>query len=151
MIVKGKEVLIDTNLLVYSSNTLSPKYRESIEFRNSAIKGEFKPVIAHQNILEMFRVLTHPKYNNPFSIEEVLQQGNNFEKLCRIIYPGSETLEIAKRLCEKYKTSSNLVFDVYLVATMISNDIKIIATDNVKDLSTFKEIEVYNPFSFQYQ
>lgn len=93
----------------------------------------------------MIRVLTHDKYENPYTINEALEQSQNFEDLCQVIYPDSATLRITKDLIAKYKITSNTTLDCYLVATMLSNGIDIIATDNVKDLNVFKEINVYNP------
>ena len=144
--IKGKEVLIDTNLLVYSSNTVSTKNKIAVEFRELAVNNFFVPVVAHQNILEMIRVLTHSKYEKPYTLKKALEQSENFENLCRVIYPDSGTLKIAKAFAIKYKINSNIIFDCYLVATMLSNDIKIIATDNVKDMGIFEEINVYNPY-----
>jgi len=60
----------------------------------------------------------------------------------RIIYPTELTWEIFKNLKIKYEVGGNLIFDIYLVATMLSWGIKKIVTDDQKDLGKFEEIEV---------
>lgn len=147
MKINGKKLLIDSNILIYSADSLSPKYDVSVIFMKSAVDGLFFPVISHQNILETTRVLTHKRYDNPFTANEISILTENLEKFCDIIFPNRETWEIMKALLGKYKVISNRIFDCYLVATMLSNDIKIIATDNVKDLAVFEEIKVYNPYN----
>ena len=140
-------MLIDSNILIYSVDSLSPKYDVSVSFMKASADKLCFPVIAHQNILETVRVLTHKKYNNPLTKDEVFIFTKSLEKFCEVISPNRETWEIMKALLGKYKVISNRIFDCYLVATMLSNDIKIIATDNVKDLEIFEEIKVYNPYN----
>lgn len=144
--IRNKYVLIDSNVIIYSSNTLSSKYEQAVDFRNAGIAGYFRPVISYQNILESMRVLTHTVYNNPMTSKEAMEHIHSFRSFCSVIYPLSETLEVYFRLMEKYALTGNAIFDTYLVATMLSNDIHFIATDNVKDFGRFEEIAVCNPF-----
>ncbi len=144
--IKNQRVLLDSNILVYSSNKLSSKYKQAYDFRKLAKDGYFNPYIADQNILETIRVLTHPVYKNPMSNVTVLKQINSFASFCHIIHPKSETINIAIELIKKYQLTGNRVFDGYLIATVLSYNLRIIATDNEKHLSMFKEILVYNPF-----
>ena len=144
---KVPDVLLDTNIIVYSSNTLSPKYEQASQFRERVRLGEMRAFISHQNILESVRVLTHPKYENPMSTQEVLAQIASFKQLCYVISPYSETEEIAISLIKKHGLGSNQVFDAYLTATMLSNGLSIIATDNEIHFKKFKEIKIINPFN----
>lgn len=50
-------MLIDSNILVYAINILSPKHKKAQNFLQENIT---KLEIAHQNIFETLRVLTHP-------------------------------------------------------------------------------------------
>jgi len=144
--IKGKEVLLDSNVIIYSTNKLSAKHKQAVEFRDLAKEEFFKPIISHQNILESLRILTHSKYENSMSLSEGLMQVNSFRQLCEVIHPFSETDEIVLSLIKKYELKSNQIFDAYLVATMLSNSIWFIATDNLRDMKVFKEVEVFNPF-----
>jgi predicted nucleic acid-binding protein len=132
--------------VIYSSDKSSPKYEKAKDFRQSAIDKDFVPIISHQNIFESIRVLTHPKFENPMTFKRAIKQINSFKSFCITIYPIYQTDRQAIKLIGKYKLTSNQIFDAYLVSTMLSNGVKIIATDNEKDLGIFEEIDVYNPF-----
>lgn len=144
--MSGKnQVLIDSNIIVYSTNKLDTRYNKAKEFRNKLISGEVKGVIAHQNIFESIRILTHKNFSKPFTIKKAIKQLNAYKEICEVIYPLSITEELTLQLLQKYNLTSNLIFDTYLVATMLSNDISTIATNNVKDFEYFDEIKVINP------
>lgn len=137
-------MLIDSNILVYAINSSSPKHLHAQSF----IQGNVgKLQIAHQNIFETLRVLTHSKYPNPMKTNEAVGAVENILKVCDIISPDYKTHRIALELIKKYKIVSNQIFDAYLAATAISNGIDTVATDNIKDLKRFSEIKVINPFS----
>lgn len=138
------KILIDSNILVYSINRSSPKHVKAQDFLS---KNAPKLVVAHQNILESLRVLTHAKFPNPMKIKEAIDVVFDLTKAFDVTNPNIQTIYVAQRLIEKYSFKGDKIFDAYLTATALSNDIKIIATDNIKDFKIFEEIEVINPFS----
>lgn len=140
-------MLIDTNILVYSLNYGSSKSDVAREFiKNIVRNSNTVPVIAHQNVFEFLRVVTHKKYPNRFSITQAISALEPIKDTIKIIYPTRETQDIALALIQKYSISGSEVFDAYLVATAISNDCFEIATDNEKHLGKYQEIQVVNPF-----
>jgi len=141
-----KDVLLDSNIVVYSSNTLDPNYERAKKFISELEKNKLISVLAHQNIFESIRILTHPKYQSPMSYKVAVAQLKIFKSFSKIIYPTFQTDEIAFELIKKYKLKSNAIFDCYLVATMVSNGIKYIATKNIKDFEFYEEIKVLSSF-----
>lgn len=138
-------MLVDSNILVYSVNTSSPKHKKA---QNFLMKNLGDLEAAHQNIFETIRVLTHPKFPKPMKIDDAISAIENLLIGLTIISPDYRTHRIALELIKKYKLSSDKVFDAYLVATALSNDIKTIATDNTKDLQKFTGlINAFNPFA----
>lgn len=136
-------ILVDSNILIYSLNISSPKYKKARSF----LQDNFNElVVAHQNILETFRVLTHPKFPKKINLRDLLKALDYFTKSIEIICPRSQTYYITLELIKKYYLKSDLIFDAYLTATALSNGVDTIATDNVKDFKKFKEIKVFNPF-----
>jgi predicted nucleic acid-binding protein len=121
----------------------SPKNQKAQNFLQSNV-GEL--AIAHQNVLESLRVLTHKKFSNPMSIAEASHAIDNIIKACRIISPNRLTYQVAIGFLDKYLLTGDKIFDAYLAATAISNDITTIATDNVKDFEYIKELSSVNPF-----
>lgn len=136
-------MLVDSNILIYAINRRSLKHKAAQIFLQNNI-GHLE--VAHQNILEILRVLTHPKFPSPMKIKDALKAINNIVKTCRVIYPEEKTYHITFLLIEENKPVSDQIFDTYLVATALSNGITTIATDNTRDFKKFKEIKIINPF-----
>jgi predicted nucleic acid-binding protein len=136
-------ILVDSNVLIYAINSTSPKNHLAQQFLQSNV-GDL--AIAHQNVLESLRVLTHGKFSNPMSVAEASKALDNIVKACRIISPNRLTYQLALGLLNKYSLSGDKIFDAYLAATAIANDITTIATDNVKDFEYIKELSTVNPF-----
>ena len=138
-------MLIDSNILVYSINSSSPKHKKAQQFLQNNLDDL---EVAHQNIFETLRILTHPKFPNPMKINEAILAVERILKACRIITPGFSAHRIALELIKKHKVTSNQVFDAYLVATAVSNDIYTVATDNISDFKKFTIIKITNPFLY---
>jgi len=136
-------MLVDSNILVYAINIDSSKYLRAKKFLEENIQNL---QVAHQNILETLRVLTHKKFEHPIKIKDAIGAIEGIVKGCTVISPDHRTHTVTLQLIEKYNISSNGIFDAYLIATALCNDINIIATDNVKDLGKFEGIKIINPF-----
>jgi uncharacterized protein len=142
--MNAKTILVDSNILVYAINNASPKHEAAQGFLQ---KNVGHMAIAHQNIFESLRVLTHPKFQNPMTSTEAIAAVNAITDHCRIIAPGYETHEITLALIDKHRLTGNKIFDAYLTATALSMGITIIATDNTQDFLPFKEVSLINPFA----
>lgn len=136
-------MLIDSNVLIYAINADSPKHKLAKQFLEENIQNL---QIAHQNILETLRVLTHTKYTNPLKLKDALKSILAITKESQIICPTDSTYYITVELIKEHDLTGNRIFDAYLAATAASNDINTIATDNVRDFAKFKILKVVNPF-----
>lgn len=136
-------MLIDSNILIYAINLSSPKHEKAQLFLQKNLE---KLAIAHQNIFETLRVLTHPKFPKPMKTEKAINAVGSIIQNCLVIAPDYKTHSIALELIRKHLLSSDMVFDAYLTATALSNEIYEIATDNEKDFRKFSEINIINPF-----
>lgn len=133
-----KKVLLDTNVLVYAFNVSSPKHKLA---RELVTGGGW--VVAQQNLLEFLRVVTHPVYAKKVGSGLGMEFVERLVEGVEVIYPTDLTWEVFRFLEQKYKrVKGNLVFDTYLVATMLSWGVRKIVTDNEKDLGMFEEVEV---------
>lgn len=136
-------MLIDSNILIYSINSSSPKHKAAQDF---LLQNTGSLEVAHQNIFETLRVLTHPKFPSPMKITNAIEAVESILKGCKVISPEYRTHQIALELIKKYDLSADKIFDAYLVATALGNDINMIATDNIKDFKGISEVKVINPF-----
>jgi len=136
-------MLIDSNILIYAINISSPKNKVAIQFLK---KHQNNLVVAHQNIFETLRVLTHPKFGQSAASKDAIKSVMSIASSSKVITPNSKTHFLALELIERHNLISNKVFDAYLAATALSNEIDTIVTDNVKDFQKFP-IKIINPFS----
>jgi len=137
-------VLFDTNVLVYNQDKDSSYYKDAYFYHKKVFKGEFQGVIAVQNFLEFSAVITSPFHViRPLSVKSATLEIEKYQSndTFHIIYPNDSTISVFLDLLRKYKVrNSKHVFDVFLVATMLSNHIDTILTANVKDF-VFNEIK----------
>lgn len=136
-------MLIDSNILIYAINSDSPKHKKAQEFLT---QNASDLQITHQNILEAIRVLTHNKFSNPMETKDALTAVLAISESLKLISPTQTGYYLTIEFIKLHNLSGNRIFDAYLAATAISNDIKEFATDNTKDFNKFKEIKVINPF-----
>ncbi len=137
------QILVDSNVLVYAINRPSPKHTLAQKFLQENIE---KSVLAQQNILETFRVLTHPKFSSPMNQAEAIEAVMRIADSCEIITPDYKTHEMTLELVKKYQLRGDQIYDAYLVATALVNDVVEIATDNTRDFAKFESIKQVNPF-----
>jgi predicted nucleic acid-binding protein len=136
-------MLVDTNILIYAINADSPKHKQAQEF---LVINHDKLEIAHQNVLEAIRVLTHKSFSKPMRPEDALESVLSIARSCLMISPDESTYYLTLEFIRNYKLTGNRIFDGYLAATALTNGIAEIATDNTRDFGKFKEINVINPF-----
>lgn len=137
-------MLIDSNILIYAINADSPKNELAKKFLAENLKNL---EIAHQNIFETIRVLTHKKYSKPMKMAEVTEAVFAILESSSIVTPNKTSFYLGLELIKQHNLTGNRIFDAYLAATALSNGIEIIATDNIRDFKIFEEIEVINPFN----
>ena len=135
--------LIDSNVLIYAINEASPKHRRAQQFLQDNIDNM---AIAQQNILESVRVLTHSKFSNPMLSDEALRAVLAITDNAKLLTPNKTTYYLFMDLIGKYKFAGDKIFDMYLIATALSNGINIVATDNIKDFKDVSEIKPIDPF-----
>lgn len=136
-------MLIDTNILIYAINEDSSKHEQAKAFLK---ENKDSLEITHQNVLESLRVLTHPKYSKVMKLEDATEAVFLIVNSCRLITPTIHTIYIFFDLITLYALKSDQVFDAYLAATALSNNVDTIATDNEKDFKKFANLKVINPF-----
>jgi len=141
-------ILFDSNILVYAHNLYSPFYKKAKELHKQVVFKSLKGVVAIQNLLEFYATITSPKLVGNRQVPKNAHRSClvYFKAGFRIIYPKHDDLQNALYLAEKNNISGKKIFDLYLVATMLSNGIETIYTANDKDFKDFSEIKAVNPF-----
>jgi predicted nucleic acid-binding protein len=112
------------------------------------LKGELSFCICPQTLTEFFAIVTDSKrVSKPRTQKEALEEIEKYlsSKTILKIYPGPEVIETMINLLKKYKLTKQKIFDLQLVATILSNNVTQIYTYNKGDFSKFKEITVLSP------
>jgi predicted nucleic acid-binding protein len=139
-------ILFDTNVLIYNQDQQSEFYRQASLFHDKTSGGEINAVLSIQNCTEFVSVITSNKHvARPHSIEKARGEMEKYylSEDFRLIYPTDKTFQFFSKLLKKYGSKKTKhIFDIFLTATMLSNNIKTILTANYKDFEMFDEIEV---------
>jgi len=134
-----KEILLDTNILIYTINESSLYHTKAKRFINNHLSAL---VVSDQTVNEALRILTHNKFARPLTSRQAMRAVKNISNECTHISPNLHTRNLFFDLVKKYNVTSNNIYDAYLAATALSNSISQIATNNAKDFKIFKEIKL---------
>lgn len=143
-----KLVLFDTNILVYAHNKEAKYFDISVNLLKRVQEGKLDGMVAHQNLLEFYAVITNPnRVENPLAQKQAKKEVQNYlDSRFGIIQPNEKTLDLFIKLLRTKRIKNREIFDCYLVATMLSNGVKTIYTVNDKDFKKYEEVKIVNPF-----
>ena len=142
------DVLIDTNVLIYSTLEADDRFLVSRRIVLGTDPQIAKRYVATQNLGEMYPNLTGPKMTTP---DSPAMARSKIAAIAGI--PGLmvlpltyDVISLALELCERYEVRRQDYFDMQLVAFMIRHGIPVLLTENAKDFDCVREIETQNPF-----
>lgn len=142
----SEPLLFDTNVLIYNQDLESSLYTQAADYHERAFSGKITGVISSQNLLELVAVITNPKrITKPLSLKQASGEVKKYLSTpsFTVIYPNDTTMDIVTKLLNRYHLKHPIqTFDLFLVATMLSNGIKTILTANDQDFRLFKEVKV---------
>jgi predicted nucleic acid-binding protein len=140
--------LLDTNILVYANNADSPFHAPCRALVEKAIAGDIDAVIAVQNLVELYAVITDKRrVERPLSSDDGRKLIEFYATLdtLRIISPSVNSLSILTQLIAEQKPQAQHIFDFMLVATMMENNVSGIYTYNADHFKPFKNLSVSHP------
>lgn len=130
-------ISLDTNILVYSVDELSPFHDQAKSLLKRLMNGDEKFVLTWQVLMEFYAVVTGigGKIKIPASpawkfIESLLESEN-----VSLVYPNRNTDKLLNQILTKKKCVGSKIFDIFLAATLLSNNVEILITENTKDFS----------------
>lgn len=141
---RSEPILFDSNILVYAHNEDSLLHSQAIKLVTEVIKGEIFGSLASQNLLEFYSVITDKRrLSNPIPPKLASELINQYlSSPFEIIHPNLNTNKIMVDLLKANRFRNGQIFDVYLIATMLSCNIRQILTANVEDFKKFDGISV---------
>ena len=146
--ITSESALLDSNILVYCHQALSIFHNQSRTILEKGMRGELALCVCPQVLFEFYTVITNPKrVTNPIGPAEAALEVEKYLKARNIfkVYPKEDILEVALDLLKKYPVKQREIFDLQLVATILSNNVLRLYTYNLDHFTKFKEIEVLSP------
>lgn len=139
-----RTVCVDTNILVYAQNEDDPRHQMAKRVVDDILNEKVDGVVTPQNILEFYAVVTDKKrVSRPLSSKKalatcnLLMNGSAF----RVVFPTITTLVMWQRLMKK-DGIGQAVWDLFLAATLLSNGVTMLVTENVDDFTRVKGLNV---------
>ena len=142
-------VFLDTNILVYAHDELSPFHNKCALLLDSVINNEIKGIIAEQNVMELYRILTNAaamegKPLTPHEAKSLIDAtylSGNF----KIAYPTKRTLKRTIELANLKRVSSAKIFDVRLYVQALQHRPTYFVTYNIDDFIKLGDLTLKIP------
>lgn len=131
----------DTNVLICFLNKKSFFHLQAVSAFKQALTKNKKIVFTQQNIIELIQYLTQQQN---FSLSKAITKATQITKLdVSIAHPQPQTLEVYFSLCNKAQSKlKKNHFDYYLAATLLSNNIHTLITNNPKDFQNIPGLKI---------
>lgn len=144
------DLSLDTNVLIYAFDNTSPYHKKAFRILQNLTQGTHRFCLTWQVLLEFFAVVTNTSRQNRVTSEEAWEflQSLLDSGYVDLVFPNPDTYKIFTQLVKKKKYSGSGVFDVFLAATLQSNNISKLITENVKDFSGIKGLQVFSVEQF---
>lgn len=134
------KVGIDTNVLFYSLNKDNP-FHEEARGNLAMLVEEQSAVLTQQNLVELAAVLTRRGVTS----EETKNYLSSFAEAMPVLRPTVRTVGLFLEQMKKKSVKGAKVFDLYLAATLISNEISLLYTYNEKDFLGIEGLHLWKP------
>lgn len=132
-------IFLDTNVLVYAHDASSQHHEISADLLNAVLVGQLHGVLADQNLLELYRILTNPvaMKNNPLSAAQAKSLIDNtyLNGSFQIVYPTEAVLHQALELAVQKNVTSAKIFDLRLAAIALAAQVNLLVTFNLQDFA----------------
>ena len=138
---------IDTNILVYFLNEESIHHPKAKVFIDRLQREEIQGIVSWQNLSELYAVVTDPKrFPTPMTTNQVVEVIKQFLESghIKVIFPVVNTKEIFFKLVLKIKPKAQAIHDIFLAATLLSNGVKTLITENAGDFAGLSGLKVVN-------
>ncbi|MCI5150221.1 MAG: PIN domain-containing protein [Candidatus Electrothrix sp. MAN1_4] len=133
-----RSVFVDTNILIYASNSESPFHQFARDAIERLEKESAELFISRQVLREYLATMTRPDMlTEELSRESVIEAVRNFEEDFTVFNDTSGVTEQLLELAETVSVSGKQIHDANIVATMLVNDVHELLTHNVSDFKRF--------------
>ena len=142
--------LLDTNILLRSAVPEHPMNAVTVNAINHLLSADEELIIAPQNLIELWNVLTRPLNKNGLGMtpDNAKQEIIKLKTTFTLLPDRPSVYTLWEHLATTYQVKGVNVHDTRLVAFMLVHNISHILTFNTKDFQRFtSEIIVIHPYT----
>ncbi|RLE90369.1 MAG: hypothetical protein DRJ46_04050 [Thermoprotei archaeon] len=147
----GKGVLIDTMIICYAYDPLSPMHRKAKAVMAAVLLGYVHGHVSYQNLAEFYSIMTGKRVKNPLTPREALRIVEALIKSRRLVKLAPANYEEALRHAAKLGLRNGDVFDAVLAYTC-KGVVDYVWTENVEDFRYYRSfLAVENPLEWGWE
>lgn len=138
--------LVDANLLLYATDTRSPRHAAARAWIEQQLSGDETIAFAWVVLLAFVRLSTHPHvFARPLSADRAFDVVARWlgQPCVVIVHPGDRHAAVMRQLLGPFGTAGNLVNDAHLAALAIEHGAELNSCDS--DFSRFSGLRWINP------
>ena len=139
-------ILVDSNILIYSSNRASPQHERARKWLDAKLSGPAKVGIPWVSLMAFLRVVTNPRIlERPIAMPAAWGQVTDW-LACTIVWtpePTDSHSATFGKLINSSGVTANLVTDAYLAALAIDHGLTLCSADG--DFARFRGLRWHNP------
>ncbi|GAX42345.1 hypothetical protein NIES4075_33460 [Tolypothrix sp. NIES-4075] len=142
----ANSVFLDTNILVYASQTQFPFHQAAMQAIQSFYDAGAELWISRQVLREYLATLTRPQqFTEPMPIEILVQDVRYFQNRFRVAEDNLLVTERLLSLMSEIPSGGRQVHDANIVATMLVYHIPQLLTHNTGDFARFSTLITVSP------
>jgi toxin-antitoxin system PIN domain toxin len=139
-------ILVDTNILLYAEDRLSPHHAKACQWWDTQLSGE-SPVCLCWLILTAFiRISTNRQiFKKPLTVEQAIKRVQSWidQPCVRLINPTESHWQTFQLMLNEGQAKANLVPDAHLATLAVEHGCVLYSTDS--DFSRFPKLKWKNP------
>jgi predicted nucleic acid-binding protein len=136
---------LDTGFLVAWALAEHPGHAEARAWLSDRLSASGQMALCPQVIHEWIHVVTDPRrFERPLSAERAVERAHQIwtSHQVRQVFPTVESTSLALRWLKEHRLGRKRILDTALAATYHLNDVRVIATTDLRDISVFDVFEV---------
>jgi toxin-antitoxin system PIN domain toxin len=141
-------ILVDTNILLYAEDKLSPLHEDARQWWDTQLSGEFPVCLCWSILASFFRISTNRQiFIKPLTMKQAITRVQSWidQPCVRLINPTENHWQIFRTMLLEGQATANLVVDAHLAALAIEHGCTLYSTDS--DFSRFPKLKWKNPLT----
>ncbi|MDH7502543.1 MAG: type II toxin-antitoxin system VapC family toxin [Verrucomicrobiota bacterium] len=141
-------ILVDTNLLLYAEDSLSPHHAAARAWWDTQLSGTTLVCLCWPVIAAYIRIGTNPRIlRRPLTLKEAIERVRSWldQPCVRVVTPTEKHWTLFQQMLQTGNATANLVSDAHLAALAVEHGCVLHSTDS--DFARFPNLKWQNPIA----